>query len=266
LKASRIEKTALSGIIYCTISPDNNFPGSAAMLLRELDLSQGLPVYEVRNHCAGFITGLMIASSLIGSGAWQHALVIGAELQSTGLNLSTAGRNTAVLFGDGAGAAVMGPGEGILDLMLGSDGSYAGKLGVVAPTFVRTPAMLATDFAGLDPNAYPRMDGRLVFKMASQVMPKLVRDITEKNGVSVADLTLIIPHQANQRILDMLGHELGCPDKVFSNIGKYGNTTAATIPIALSEAVQQGRIKQGDLVCLVTFGAGFAWGAALVRW
>lgn len=269
LDSAKLKASDLDGVVYCTISPDQDFPGSGAALLNQLRLESGLPLFEVRNHCAGFITGLAIARSYLTSGKWRRALVVGVELQSSGLNLSTEGRGTTVLFGDGAGAVVLedrGAQSGVLELVLGADGTFAESLGVVAPTFARTPFLSAGDFSGKEAPAYPRMEGVVVFKAASQKMPELVREVLTRQNKTLADLALIIPHQANQRILDMLGQALECPEKVYSHIAKYGNTTAATIPLALSEAVIEGRVKTGDLICLVTFGAGFAWGASLIRW
>lgn len=256
----------IDAILYATITPDLEAPGSGVLLQERLFADRAVHILEVRNHCTGFLYALSAAQAYIESNLYRHILVIGAEVQSTGLHLSTAGRTTAVLFGDGCGAVVVGPGPGIISQAFASDGKYAAVLGVAAPCFANPAALSLSDFDGDPPLVAPRMEGPVVFKMASQCMPQMVRQVLTQAGLTLDDLTLIIPHQANQRILDMLGKELACPDKVFSNIARYGNTTAATIPLALSECVQAGKLQQGDLVCLVSFGAGFAWGAILLRW
>ncbi len=277
LEASKIalNRAALSandidGIVYATITSDLEFPGNGAALQQALGIKRAIPVFEVRNHCSGFLYALKVANTYLNRGDFRHILVLGLELQSTGLNLCNSGRNTAVLFGDGGGALILSSGpdqsRGILEVLLESDGSFADKLGIEAPGFARSCYILPEDFDGDNAPAYPRMDGKLVFKMASHKMPEIVRKTLKLRGLSVSDLDLIIPHQANQRIIDMLTHELkpSCP--VYSNIARFGNTTAGSIPLALNECVEQGLLKPGMLVCLVTFGAGFSWGAALIRW
>jgi 3-oxoacyl-[acyl-carrier-protein] synthase-3 len=266
LKNAKLNAQDIDAIVFATITPDNEMPGSGVILHQRLCPDKKLHILEVRNHCTGFLYALCAAQAYIESGLYSRVLVIGAELQSTGLQLDTAGRGTAVLFGDGAGAVVLGPGDGIIAQEFASDGNYAAALGIEAPCFARPHAYALSDFEGDAPAVSPRMEGPLVFKMASQAMPQMVRQVLAKAGFAIEDVKLIVPHQANQRILDMLGKDLGCPEKVFSNIALYGNTTAGTIPIALSECVEAGKIKAGDLVCLVSFGAGFAWGAILLRY
>ena len=269
MESAGVPPEEIGALIYVTISPDNEFPGSGGTVLAALGVPLTAPVYEVRNHCSGFLYGILIGRTLIESGGPAHVLVIGVEVQSSGLNLSTVGRNTAVLFGDGCGAVVLSAGaspRGIRQIMLESDGAFAGKLGVTCPSFARPGPIVPGDYEGESPGAFPHMDGQLIFKLASTRMPEMVRRITAGSGVELSELALIVPHQANQRILDMLGRELGCPEKIFSNIERYGNTTGASIPLALSEAVAAGRVRSGDTICLVSFGAGFSWGAALIRW
>ena len=265
-----LEAESVDAVFYATISPDTEFPGSGGAFLSRLGISRGIPFFEVRNQCTGFLYALTLGNAYIESEACRNVLVVGSEVQSNGLLLSDEGRNTAVLFGDGSGAVVLTPtgdrAHGIQASILGSDGAYADKLGLAAPGFARSARYSPADFEGNEPAAFPRMDGKFVFKMASVKMPEMVRAVAEKAGVTVSDIDLIVPHQANQRILDALGHELGCPEKVFSNIAHYGNTTAATIPIALTEAVERGLVQPGGLICLVSFGAGFSWGAVLIRW
>lgn len=277
LTMASLNSDDIDGVVYASISPDNDSPGSGALLLRELFSGRGVPLFEVRNHCAGFIYALYIARAYIESGTWRNVLVLGGELQSTGLDLSDAGRGTAVLFGDGFGAVILGAMQvssssdikspaGILSVILESDGAHADRLGVKCPSFARPVPVCAEDFSPEDGGAYPHMDGKFVFKMASTKMPEVVRKVVAKGGFQLEDLKLVVPHQANQRILDMLGNELGIADRVYSNIASYGNTTAGSIPIALSEAYHEGLISSGDLIALVSFGAGFSWGAALIRW
>ncbi|MBN8548126.1 MAG: beta-ketoacyl-ACP synthase 3 [Deltaproteobacteria bacterium] len=270
LTQARLTANDIDAIVYATMSPDNEFPGSGTLLAQALCPDRAIPVFEVCNHCTGFLYGLSVARAYIDSGAYRTVLLIGSELLSTGLMLSNEGRATAVLFGDGCGAAIVrsseDPARSILSLDLVSDGAYADKLGVLAPSFARPAPIEVSDFEGEAPAAAPRMDGPFIFKMASLKMPEIILSALTRHGLSAADLDIIVPHQANQRILDMLGQALGCPEKVLSTISRYGNTTAATIPVALSEAVAAGKISKGKLVCLVSFGAGVSWGAALIKW
>lgn len=265
-----VDPKSVDLLVYATLSPDSEITGSAGRLVHQIGLSENARVLEVRNQCSGFLYGLTIAHAHLATGAFESAMVVGSEVHSTGLDVSTRGRGVAVLFGDGAGAALLSrsdpSGPRLKDVIVEADGSYASKLMTIAPGFARTAPIELSDFEGETPPLFPHMDGRFVFKMASLNMPRIVRKILERNGQSLNDLTLVVPHQANQRILDMLGHELGCPEKIFSNIERYGNTTAASIPIALHEAVSTRELSSGDLVVLVTFGAGFSWGAALLEW
>lgn len=260
----------IDAVVYATMSPDNEFPGSGSLLKQRLFPDRSMPVFEVCNHCVGFLYGLAVARAYVDSQSCKNVLLIGSELLSTGLSLTNEGRATAVLFGDGCGAAVVSrsqdPGRNILSIDLLSDGAHADKLGVLAPSFARPVPITPADFEGAEPAVAPRMDGTFIFKMASQKMPEIVNAALSRHGLSASDLDIIVPHQANQRILDMLGQALGCGEKVISTISRYGNTTAATIPIALSEAVESGRIRPRKLVCLVSFGAGVSWGAALIKW
>jgi 3-oxoacyl-[acyl-carrier-protein] synthase III len=265
-------KTArdIDAIIFATLSPDYNFPGSGVLLQRKLGLS-AIPALDVRNQCSGFLYSLSIADAWIKSGVYRHVLVVGAEVHSTGLEFSERGREVTVLFGDGAGAVVMGPLEpladdrrGVLAIVLHSDGVGAEELWVEAPTSSQVPRL--THEMMDEGRHYPRMNGKQVFRWATAKMPEVAREVLEKAGVSVADVDLFIPHQANMRINQHVAKELGIPeDKVVHNIDRYGNTTAATIPIGLSEAQRSGRVPPGSTVLFAAFGAGFTWGAALVR-
>jgi len=254
-------------IVFATITRDLFFPGCASLLQHALGLP-GVAALEVHNACSGFVYALSVADAMIRAGAYTRVLVVGAEIQSTGLDLSTEGRDMAVLFGDGAGAALVEATEedrGIRSWALHSEGEFARELWAEAPNSTvpgrLTPEMLASGAM------FPRMNGRQVFKHATTRFPEVIREVLDKAGEKLEDVALVVPHQANQRISDMVAHKLGLPpERMFQNIQRYGNTTAASIPIALAEARSEGRIRDGDLVVLAAFGAGFAWGAAAVRW
>jgi 3-oxoacyl-[acyl-carrier-protein] synthase-3 len=255
-------------IVFATITRDYMFPGCGTLLQQRLGLPT-IGALDVHNACSGFVYALATADAFVRTGVYRCVLVIGAEVQSTGLNLTTAGRDMAVLFGDGAGAVVVEPGgdddRGILSWALHSEGQYAQELWAEAPSSLVvgriTPEMIA---AG---RTFPRMNGRQVFKHATTRFPEVILEALERAGHTLDEVTLLVPHQANQRIADAVGERLGlASEKVFQNIQRYGNTTAASIPIGLAEARQQGRIHDGDLVVIAAFGAGFAWGAAVIRW
>jgi len=261
------EPSDLDFIIFATITRDYFFPGCGSLLQEALGLST-IGTLDVHNACSGFVYSVAMADALIRAGQNRCILVVGAEVQSTGLDLSTAGRDMAVLFGDGAGAAVIEPcGEdrGILASVLHSEGKYAQELWAEAPSSKvmgrLTPEMIT------EGRQYPKMSGRQVFKHATTRFPEAILEVLQKAGRSLEDVALVVPHQANQRISDAVAERLGIPsEKVFQNIDRYGNTTAASIPIALAEARAAGRIQSGDLVVLAAFGAGFAWGAVAIRW
>jgi 3-oxoacyl-[acyl-carrier-protein] synthase-3 len=270
LASAGVRAADLDLILLGTLSPDVDFPGSASFLQRGLGVS-GMPVMDVRNQCSGFIYMLAVADAFIRTGGARHVLVVGAEVHSTGIDLTTAGREVAVIFGDGAGAAVLGVSpdarRGILSTHLHSEGKFAGKLMVEVPTSRSMPRVTLEMIDGPGTRLWPRMEGRYVFKHAVTRFPEVIHEALGANGLTVADIDLFIPHQANLRINQMVAAGLELPEeKVVNNIERYGNTTAASIPIALHEAVQAGRVHEGDLVCLAAFGAGFTWGAALMRW
>lgn len=257
-------------IIFGTLNPDYMFPGSGVLVQRELGLhTKGVPALDIRNQCSGFIYGLSIADQFIKTGMYKNVLLIGSEIHSSGLDFSDDGRHVTVLFGDGAGAVVLQPteeeGKGILTTHLHADGEHAEKLAVLAPSSHApkhiTPEMIA------DKSIHPIMDGQFVFKMAVQKFPEVIMEALQTTGYTVEDIDMFIPHQANLRISEMVRRLLKLPEeKVHNNIQKYGNTTAASIPIALNEAWELGKIKEGDLVCLAAFGSGFTWASALIRW
>jgi 3-oxoacyl-[acyl-carrier-protein] synthase-3 len=268
LEMAGIEAGEVDAIIFATSSPDHFAPGNGVFLQRMLGLGP-IPAIDVRTQCSGFVYALSIADAYLRSGQYRRLLVIGAEVQSTGLEVSSKGRNTAVLFADGAGAVVVGPAEdntsGILGFDLHSDGAYAEKLWVDAPGSMYHPRASHEQIeAG---RQFLEMDGREVFRHAVARMPESVRAVLSATGHTTADLKLLLAHQANLRIAEAIQKELGLRnDQVYNNIESYGNTTAATIPIALDECVRAGRIERGDLLVLTAFGSGFLWGSAAVRW
>ena len=257
-------------IILATLSPDIDFPASACLLQRGLGV-RGMPALDVRNQCSGFLYGLAVADQFVRSGAARRVLLVGAEVHSSGLDLTTRGREVAVIFGDGAGAVVLGPeerpGHGVLSTHLHAEGRYAKKLCVEPPTSCCAPRIDEEMIAGEAGRLFPKMDGRYVFRHAITRFPEAIREALDANGLSVADMDLCVPHQANLRISQIVAATLELPEeKVFSNIQRYGNTTAGSIPIALYEAREAKRITPGALVCLVAFGSGFTWASALIRW
>ncbi|HEU0030957.1 MAG TPA: beta-ketoacyl-ACP synthase III [Kofleriaceae bacterium] len=274
-KASReaIERAGLQPkdidlIVYATLSPDFNFPGTAVFVQRELGLKE-IPCLDIRQQCTGFIYGLSIADAYIRTGAFKHVLVIGSEIHSTGLDISTAGRDVTVLFGDGSGAVVLGRATDdqhvLLSTHIHADGSEAEILWTEYPASARHPRITAEAMA--ERKHYPSMNGKKVFKHAVTRMPQAIMEGMIANGLKLEDIDMLIPHQANLRINQMVAQMIGLPaDKTHNNIQKYGNTTAASIPICMHEAIELGKIKPGSLVCLVAFGAGLTWGSAFLRY
>ena len=265
-----LRATDIDLILLGTLSPDYDFPNGAALLAGKLGL-RGVPAMDVRNQCSGFIYMLAVADKFIKTGEARHVLVVGAETHSTGLDQSTEGREVAVIFGDGAAAVVVGPepdpGRGILTTHLHSEGKFAKKLMVEVPTSLVQPRVTAEMLSGPGSRLWPRMEGRYVFKHAVTRFPEAIAEALEATGYTTADLDLFIPHQANLRISQLVAMGFELPEeKVFNNIQRFGNTTAASIPIALYEARREGRVPPGTLMCLASFGAGFTWGAALIRW
>jgi 3-oxoacyl-[acyl-carrier-protein] synthase-3 len=271
-------------IIFATISPDYYFPGCGVLAQRLLGIKD-IGALDVRNQCSGFIYALSVADQFIKTGMYKNILLIAAETHSYGLDFSTRGRNVSVIFGDGAGAVVLQPTEedrGILSTHLHSDGNAAEMLSMINPGFhagkfvaEKKPKQPEQPYGGLfitkelldKDDIYPCMDGPAVFKMAVVKFPEVIMEALNKNDLQTSDLKLLIPHQANLRISQFVQQKLKLRDEqVYNNIQKYGNTTAASIPIALCEAWEQGKVKDGDLVCLAAFGSGFTWGSALLKW
>jgi 3-oxoacyl-[acyl-carrier-protein] synthase-3 len=268
LEAAGMEAAELDCIILATLSPDHFFPGTGVFLQRKLDIS-GIPCLDIRNQCTGFIYGLEVADAFIRTGQYHRILLVGTEVHSSGIILSTEGRDTAVLFGDGAAVAILGPteedGRGVLAVRTHADGRHAEKLWAPAPACVMKP--FVTKQMIDEGMTRPHMDGRDVFKHAVTKMPAALNEVLDMAGHSVDELDMVIPHQANMRIAQAVAKGLGLSDdKMYINIQRYGNTTAASIPIALHEAVEEGRITRGDLVGFTAFGSGFTWGGALIRW
>lgn len=268
LRKASLRPEDIDAIIFATLSPDLYFPGSGVLLAAKLGLS-GTPALDVRNQCSGFLYGLSVADAWIRTGQFRRVLLVGGEVHSAGLDRSTAGRDVTVIFGDGAAAAILGPCQdekrGVLATRLHADGKHAPTLWMEAPGSKFKPYMDGALLAS--GRHFPKMEGSKVFKHAVVRMPEAVREVLQATGESVEAIRCLIPHQANLRISEAVQKSLGLRDEqVFNNIQRYGNTTAASIPLALDEAVGQGRIGRGDLVAFCAFGAGFTWGASLVRW
>lgn len=284
IERAGITKDDVDFIIFATLSPDYYFPGCGVLLQREMDMKE-IGALDIRNQCSGFIYALSIADQFIKTGMYKNILVVGSEKHSYALDFSTRGRAVSVIFGDGAGAAVLQPateaGKGILSTHLHSDGTEAEKLAMYYPGasggkgLENRPNWPDQELGGMlmtaemleDGSAFPYMDGQAVFKKAVVKFPEVISEALAKNNLKSTDIDLLVPHQANLRISQFVQKTLGLrDDQVFNNIQKYGNTTAASVPIALSEAWETGRVKEGDLICLAAFGAGFTWGSALIRW
>jgi len=269
LQNARLTEQDIDFIVFATITPDYFFPGSGVLLQREMGLDGRIAALDVRNACSGFIYALSVADQFIKTGMYKTILVIGAEIQSTALDLSTAGRNTAVIFGDGAGAVILQPSEkpGILSTHLHSDGRFAEELYVKDPGSSRPQAERQPKQI-LDTTTYKVvMNGNQVFKHAVVRFIEVINEALTANHLKKEDINLLVPHQANLRISKYIQEKLALrDDQVYNNIMRYGNTTAASIPIALSEAWAEGRIKENDVICLAAFGSGFTWASALVRW
>jgi 3-oxoacyl-[acyl-carrier-protein] synthase-3 len=254
-------------ILYATLNPDHFFPGDGPLLQHELGV-EPIGAMDIRNQCTGFIYGLAAADGFIRAGTARTVLLVGSEIHSTGLVVSTRGRDLAVLFGDGAGAVVVeavDEDRGVLASVLHSQGQFMRELWCELPSATINGRWHAEQLA--EYRHFPSMNGRAVFKHAVTRFCEAIEEVLARGGVSLADVALVIPHQANQRITEMVTRRFELPpERVYSNIARYGNTTAASIPIALAEAVREGRLARGDLLVTVAFGSGFTWGANLLRW
>jgi 3-oxoacyl-[acyl-carrier-protein] synthase-3 len=268
LQMAGLKATDIDAIIFATLSPDFCFPGSGCLLNALLEIP-GVPALDVRNQCSGFVYGLQVADAWIRTGMYKRVLFVGSEVHSTGLDISTNGRDVSVIFGDGAGAMIFGPtdrdDEGVLTTMVGSDGRYARELWVELPASRLQPRLPknALEAGGL----YPRMNGREVYKHAVRKLPEIVNEALARVGLTTKDIDLFVPHQANLRISEAVQKALSLEDRqIYNNIDHYGNTTAASIPIALDECIRNGRLKRGHLLAVGAFGAGFTWGSAIIRY
>ncbi len=269
IEDAQIDKSEIDFIIAATLSPDHYFPGIGVIVQAKLGLSH-IGALDVRNQCSGFIYGLSVADQYLRAGTYKKILLVAAEKQSSNLDYSDEGRDIAVLFGDGGGAVIVEATDsdekrGILSTHLFSDGNHVTDLWMEKPSPYDHPTF-SEEFLS-SKRYYPRMNGRDVFKNAVEKMPEAVRAALEHNKMTIEDVDHLIPHQANERISLMVARNLGIPvEKVIRNIDRYGNTTAASIPIALDEALREGRIKTGDLVILTAFGSGYTWASAAIRW
>jgi 3-oxoacyl-[acyl-carrier-protein] synthase-3 len=292
IERAGIQPSDIDFIIFATLSPDYYFPGCGVLLQRELGITGNeAGALDIRNQCSGFIYGLSVADQFIKTGQYKNILLVGAEMHSMGLDFSTRGRNVTVIFGDGAGAVVLQPtekeGQGVLTTKLHSDGTYAEKLAMINPgahggyhfdkreedvdfgydRSIQYGEMFVTQHMVDEGQLYPNMEGQFVFKMAVQKFPEVIMEALQDAQLKPSDINLLVPHQANLRISQFVQKRMGLSDdQIWNNIQKYGNTTAASIPVALAEAWEAGKVKEGDLVCLAAFGSGFTWGSALIRW
>lgn len=284
IERAGITKDDVDFIIFATLSPDYYFPGCGVLLQREMKMKE-IGALDIRNQCSGFIYALSIADQFVKTGMYKNILVIGSEKHSFAMDFNTRSRNVSVIFGDGAGAVVVQPtkveGKGILSTHLHSDGAEAEILAMFYPGshankwMPEKPGYPDQELGGLymtreqleGDAGLPYMDGPGVFKKAVVKFPEVIQEALQANELKTTDIDLLVPHQANLRISQYVQKTLGLrDDQVFNNIQKYGNTTAASVPIALCEAWEAGKIKEGDLVCLAAFGSGFTWGSALIRW
>ena len=271
IERAGIDKDDIDFIVFATLSPDYYFPGPGVLVQRDLGIKT-VGALDVRNQCSGFIYGISVADQYIKSGMYKNVLVIGSELHSHGLDMTTRGRAVSVIFGDGAGAAVLSREEdtskGILSSHLHSEGQHAEELSLIAPGMgKRWVTDIIEENDPNDESYYPYMNGQFVFKNAVVRFSEVIMEGLGKNNLKPTDIDLLVPHQANLRISQFIQNKFGLTDdQVFNNIMSYGNTTAASIPIALTEAWESGKVNSGDLIVLAAFGSGFTWGSVIIRW
>ena len=269
IKNANISKEEIDFIIFATLSPDYYFPGCGVLIQNNLNLRE-VGALDIRNQCSGFIYGLSIADQYIRSGMYKNILVVGSEIHSGALDKSPRGRSVSVIFGDGAGAAIISKSNDkseILSTHLHSEGKYAKELAVIQPSTTFWIDKIIDNSINDDIKFYPKMNGNFVFKNAVLRFEEVINEALNFSNYKTEDIDMLITHQANLRISKYIQNKLNLEDhKVFNNIMKYGNTTAASIPIAISEALENKKIKNGDLVCLAAFGSGFTWASALIRW
>ncbi len=271
IERSGITANEIDFVVFATLSPDYYFPGPGVLVQRDLGL-RTVGALDVRNQCSGFVYAISVADQYIKTGMYKHILVIGSEVHSAGLDMTNRGRGVSVIFGDGAGAAVLSREEdlskGILSTHLHSEGQHAEELIVKAPGMGgRWVSDILADNDPNDESYLPYMNGQFVFKNAVVRFSEVIMEGLKANNLQVSDIDMLIPHQANLRISQFIQQKFGlADDKVYNNIERYGNTTAASIPIALTEAWEQGKIKSGDTVVLAAFGSGFTWGSVIIKW
>ena len=271
IERAKIDKSDIDFVIFATLSPDYYFPGPGVLVQRDLGL-RTVGALDIRNQCSGFVYALSVADQYIKTGMYKNILIIGSELHSTGLDMTTRGRGVSVIFGDGAGAAILSREEdltkGILSTHLHSEGQHAEELTVIAPGMgKRWVTDIIAENNPDDESYFPYMNGQFVFKNAVVRFSEVIMEGLQANNLQVSDIDMLIPHQANLRISQFIQQKFKLTDdQVFNNIQKYGNTTAASIPIALTEAWEQGKIKEVDTVVLAAFGSGFTWASAIIKW
>ena len=269
IKNAKISKNDIDFIIFATLSPDYFFPGSGVLLQKNLQIKE-VGALDIRNQCSGFIYGLSVADQYIKSGMYENILVVGSEIHSGGLDKSSRGRSVSVIFGDGAGAAIVSKSNDeseILSTHLHSEGKFAEELAVIKPATTFWIDKIIDDDDEDGKGFFPKMNGNFVFKNAIKRFEEVIFESLNYNNYTSKDIDMLITHQANLRISQYIQKKLNIDDNnIFNNIMSYGNTTSASIPIALYEALEKNKIKRGDLVCLAAFGSGFTWASALIRW
>ena len=270
IERADIDKNDIDLILFATLSPDYYFPGSGVIVQQHLEIPT-CPAMDIRNQCSGFIYALSTADQFIKTGMYKNILIIGSENHSGGLDMTTRGRGVSVIFGDGAGAVVLSrsedPDKRILSTHLHSEGQFAEELALIGPSTNRWVPEILEANDPTDISYYPNMNGQLVFKNAVVRFSEVILEGLQQNNMTPEQIDMLIPHQANLRISQFIQRKFGLnDDQVYNNIMRYGNTTAGSIPIAMTEAWEEGKIKSGDLVVLAAFGSGFTWGSALIRW
>ena len=270
LERANINAQDIDLILLATLSPDYYFPGSGVLVQDALEIPD-CPAMDIRMQCSGFVYALATADQFIKTGMYKNILVIGSEYHSGGLDMTSRGRNVSVIFGDGAGAVVMtrteNNKEGILSSHLHSEGKHAKELSLIGPNTGRWVPEIIAENDPEDISYYPYMNGQFVFKNAIVRFTEVINEGLKKTGWSANEIGMLIPHQANLRIAQFVQKKFGLSDdQVYNNIQRYGNTTAASIPIALTEAWEEGKIVPGTKVVLAAFGSGFTWGSVMIQW
>ncbi|MFC5046724.1 3-oxoacyl-ACP synthase III family protein [Aquimarina hainanensis] len=270
LERAKLTPGDIDMIIFATLSPDMYFPGGGVQV-QEMMGMKTIPALDIRNQCSGFVYAISVGDQFIKTGMYKNILIIGSENHSGGLDMTTRGRSVSVIFGDGAGAAVLtrseDAGRGVLSTHLHSEGAHAKELSLIGPSTERWVPELIEENPQEEIPYYPYMNGQFVFKNAVVRFSEVINEGLQANNLSSSDIDMLIPHQANLRISQFVQKKFQLSDdQVYNNIQKYGNTTAASIPIALTEAWEEGKIKEGDTVVLAAFGSGFTWGSAIIKW